>query len=33
VAGARYVEIEGAAHIANVAQPDAFDDAVLEFLT
>jgi 3-oxoadipate enol-lactonase len=33
VAGARYVEIEGAAHIANVAQPDAFDAAVLEFLT
>lgn len=29
---ARYVEIEGAAHIANVAQPDAFDAAVLEFL-
>jgi 3-oxoadipate enol-lactonase len=29
---ARYVEIEGAAHIANVAQPDAFDAALLEFL-
>jgi 3-oxoadipate enol-lactonase len=32
VPNARYVEIEGAAHIANVAQPDAFDAAVLEFL-
>jgi 3-oxoadipate enol-lactonase len=32
IAGARYVEIEGAAHIVNVAQPDAFDAAVLEFL-
>jgi 3-oxoadipate enol-lactonase len=33
VSGARYVEIEGAAHIANMAQPDAFDAAVLEHLT
>src|SRR4051794_12075301 len=33
VRGARYVEIDGAAHIANVAQPDAFDAAVLEHLT
>jgi 3-oxoadipate enol-lactonase len=33
VQGARYVEIEGAAHIANVAQPDAFDAAVLEHLS
>jgi 3-oxoadipate enol-lactonase len=32
VSGARYVEIEGAAHIANVAQPEAFDAAVLDFL-
>jgi 3-oxoadipate enol-lactonase len=32
VAGARYVEIEGAAHIANVAQPEAFDAAVLGHL-
>jgi 3-oxoadipate enol-lactonase len=32
VPGARYVEIEGAAHIANVAQPDAFGAAVLEHL-
>jgi 3-oxoadipate enol-lactonase len=32
VAAARYVEIDGAAHIANVAQPEAFDAAVLEFL-
>jgi 3-oxoadipate enol-lactonase len=33
VKGAEYVEIEHAAHIANVAQPDAFDAAVLDFLT
>lgn len=32
VPGARYSEIEGAAHIANVAQPEAFDAAVLGFL-
>jgi 3-oxoadipate enol-lactonase len=32
-ARARYVEIDGAAHIANVAQPEAFDAAVLGFLT
>ena len=32
VRDARYVEIAGAAHIANVAQPEAFDAAVLEFL-
>jgi 3-oxoadipate enol-lactonase len=32
VRGARYVEIEGAAHIANVARPEAFDAAVLEHL-
>jgi 3-oxoadipate enol-lactonase len=32
LSNARYVEIAGAAHIANVAQPDAFDAAVLEFL-
>jgi 3-oxoadipate enol-lactonase len=33
VPGARYVEIAGAAHIANVAQPEAFEAAVLEHLT
>jgi 3-oxoadipate enol-lactonase len=32
VAGARFVEIAGAAHIANVAQPDAFAHVVLEHL-
>jgi 3-oxoadipate enol-lactonase len=32
VSGARYVEIADAAHIANVAQPEAFDAAVLDFL-
>jgi 3-oxoadipate enol-lactonase len=31
--GARYVELRQAAHIANMAQPDAFADAVLEHLT
>jgi 3-oxoadipate enol-lactonase len=30
--GAHYVEIEGAAHIANMAQPAAFNAAVLDFL-
>jgi 3-oxoadipate enol-lactonase len=33
IAGARYVEIDHAAHIANVAQPDAFDAVVLEHLS
>jgi 3-oxoadipate enol-lactonase len=33
VANARYVEIEGAAHIANVAQPEAVSRAVLDHLT
>jgi 3-oxoadipate enol-lactonase len=32
IPGARFVEIVGAAHIANVAQPDAFDRVVLEHL-
>ena len=32
VRGAAYVEIPGAAHIANIAQPEAFEAAVLEFL-
>jgi 3-oxoadipate enol-lactonase len=33
IAGARYVELPQAAHIANMAQPDAFADAVLEHLS
>jgi 3-oxoadipate enol-lactonase len=33
VPGARYVEIEGARHIANMASPDAFSRAVLQHLT
>jgi 3-oxoadipate enol-lactonase len=33
IADARYVEIQGAAHIANVSNPDAFIDAVLEHLS
>jgi 3-oxoadipate enol-lactonase len=32
VAGARYVELEGAAHIANMAQPEEFARVVLEHL-
>jgi 3-oxoadipate enol-lactonase len=32
VRGARFVEIEGAAHIANMEQPERFTDAVLRFL-
>jgi 3-oxoadipate enol-lactonase len=33
VEGARYVELPEAAHLANIAQPDAFASAVLEHLT
>jgi 3-oxoadipate enol-lactonase len=33
IGGARYVELDGAAHIANMARPDAFEDAVLQHLT
>jgi 3-oxoadipate enol-lactonase len=33
VPDARYVELRGAAHIANMARPDAFTRAVLEHLT
>jgi 3-oxoadipate enol-lactonase len=33
IAEARFVEIEGATHIANVSNPQAFIDAVLEHLT
>jgi pimeloyl-ACP methyl ester carboxylesterase len=33
IEGARYVELSGAAHIANMAQPAAFADAVLEHLS
>jgi 3-oxoadipate enol-lactonase len=33
VRGARYVELEGAAHIANVGQPEAFDRTLLAYLT
>jgi 3-oxoadipate enol-lactonase len=32
VRGASYLELAGAAHIANMARPDAFNDAVLEHL-
>jgi 3-oxoadipate enol-lactonase len=32
IPGARYVELEGAAHIANVARPEDFTHAVLEHL-
>ena len=32
ISGARHVAIAGAAHIANVEQPEAFGDAVLAFL-
>lgn len=31
--GARYVEIPGAAHVANINAPEAFNEAVLDFLT
>jgi 3-oxoadipate enol-lactonase len=33
IPGARYTEVPGAAHIANIAQPDAFSRAVLEHLS
>src|SRR4051812_19900061 len=33
VGGARYVELEGAAHIANMARPREFERAVLDHLT
>jgi 3-oxoadipate enol-lactonase len=33
VPDARYVELAGAAHIANMGRPDAFSDAVLEHLS
>jgi 3-oxoadipate enol-lactonase len=33
VAGARYVELEGAAHIANISSPEEFSRAVLDHLT
>jgi 3-oxoadipate enol-lactonase len=33
VAGARYVELEGAAHIANISRPEEFSRAVLDHLT
>ena len=33
VAGARYLELEGAAHIANISRPEDFSRAVLDHLT
>jgi 3-oxoadipate enol-lactonase/4-carboxymuconolactone decarboxylase len=33
IAGARYVEIEGAAHIANLARPREVERALLDHLT
>ena len=33
IPGARYVELDGAAHIANVARPEAFESAVRAHLT
>jgi 3-oxoadipate enol-lactonase len=33
IAGSRYAEIDGAAHIANMARPDAFSAVVMEHLT
>lgn len=32
IAGARYVEIPGAGHLANQEQPEAFNDAIADFL-
>jgi pimeloyl-ACP methyl ester carboxylesterase len=33
VRGARYVELEGAAHIANMARPAEFERALLDHLS
>jgi pimeloyl-ACP methyl ester carboxylesterase len=33
IAGARYVELPGAGHLANMEQPDAFNDALRHFLS
>jgi pimeloyl-ACP methyl ester carboxylesterase len=32
ISGAKYLEIDGAAHIANVQRPEAFVKAITEFI-